>query len=75
MNLCASEVSTVDKLRDAAGHLLVCRAAFRDDWIGIAVLDIAAGGQTDWTPTEWYWVLDDLKRTPGKLADWLDLNT
>lgn len=65
----------IDRLRDEAGHLLVRRACDRDDWIGSAVLDVAAGDKREWTPSEWSAMLADLHRTPGNLADWLDLNT
>jgi len=67
--------NVVDRLRDEAGHLLISRAFKRDDWIGRAVLNIAAGDKLVWTLGEWFAVLADLRRTPGNLADWLDLNT
>jgi len=78
MNFCTSEVDPgdiVERLRDEAGHLLVARAATRNDWIGEAVLDIAAGDRKIWTLKQWRALLQDLHCTPGKLADWLDLNT
>jgi hypothetical protein len=65
---------TIDRLRDEAGHLLVARACDRDDWIGAAILDIAMGEKLDWTLGEYRKLLADLRRTPGKLTDWLDLN-
>ncbi len=64
----------VDQLRSAAGHLLTARAVNRDDWISDAVLDIAAGDRTHWTPQQWHALLTDLRRSPGNLTDWLDLN-
>lgn len=66
---------TIDRLRDEAGHLLTRRAAQRDDWIGDAILDIAAGDKLAWTPEDWRALLADIDRVPGKLTDWLDLNT
>jgi len=67
-------VDLVDRLRESAGHLLTARAVNRDDWISEAVLDIAAGNRTHWTPQQWRTLLRDLRRSPGKLGDWLDLN-
>ena len=75
MNFCTSEVDPVVRLRSSAGHLLTRRVVDRDDWVSEAVLDIAAGHQTQWTPKQWNTLLHDLKRSPGTLADWLDLNT
>ncbi len=69
------DAETIDRLRDESGHLLVARACDRDDWIGEAVLDIAMGDQQDWDVQEYRKLLADLRRTPGNLADWLDLNT
>jgi hypothetical protein len=65
----------IDLLREEAGHLLVARACDRDDWIGAAVLDIAMNEQRNWGLKEYRKLLADLRRTPGCLADWLDLNT
>ncbi len=78
MNFCTSEVDPgeiVERLRDEVGHLLVRRVVDRDDWVSDAVLDIAAGNRKSWTYSDWHMLLVDLRRTPGKLADWLDLNT
>lgn len=75
MNSCTPQLDTVDQLRDEAGHLLVRRAVDRSDWISDAVLDIAAGDRKHWTPQDWRTLLKDLRRSPGTLAEWLDLNT
>lgn len=64
----------IDRLRESAGHLLVRRAVDRDDWVSEAVLDIATGNQRLWTPKQWSALLKDLRRCPGTLDDWLDLN-
>ena len=77
MNFSTSEpdpAEIVDRLREAAGQLLLRRVIDRDDWIGLAVLDIAAGDRQHWTPQDWHTLLAELHRTPGKLSDWLDLN-
>ena len=75
MNSCTPELDPVDHLRSEAGHLLVRRAVDRSDWISDAILDIAAGQRVHWTPQDWNTLLTDLRRSPGSLADWLDLNT
>ncbi len=75
MNCFPSEVPMVERLRREAGHLLVHRVIERDDWIAAAVLDIAAGDRKHWNPKDWDTLLKDLRCTPGRLAEWLDLNT
>jgi hypothetical protein len=65
----------ITQLRNTAGHLQVHCACDRTDWIGDAVLDIAAGDRINWTPSDWRTLLQDLRRSPGTLTDWLDLNT
>ena len=65
---------TPDELREAGGHLLVSRAVDRNDGISDALLDIAAGDQTEWTLTSWRALLRDLRRSRLKVRDWLDLN-
>ena len=66
--------STIDRLRDSAGHLLVRRVIDRDDWTSDALCDLAAGDRVQWTPQDWRTLLRDLRKTPGTLNDWLDLN-
>ena len=75
MNSFTPQVDIVDKLRDEAGRLLVRRAVNRNDWISEALLDIAAGDQTHWTPQEWTVLLADVRTTRLHIDDWLDLNT
>ena len=75
MNFFTPAPDPVDRLREDAGHLLVCRAVNRSDWISEALLDIAAGKQTHWTPQEWDVLLADVRATRLHIADWLDLNT
>lgn len=60
------------RLQEEAGHLLVRRAIVRDDWIADAVLDIAAIGKTQWTPSEWNALLAELSQESAKLAEWID---
>lgn len=61
----------VDRLQDEAGHLLVRRAIDRDDWIADAILDIAAGKKTHWTPQEWSQLLAELYSCSDKVTHWL----
>jgi len=75
MNFCTLEVDPIVRLRDEAGRLLVRRAIERDDWIAQALCDIAAGDRTDWSLVEWTEVLQRLRQTELRVADWLDLNT
>ena len=58
-------------LRRNAGHLLVRTAVNRDDWIADAVFDIAAGGQTEFTPKQWDEVLSMLDASNIKIGDWI----
>ena len=57
------------------GHLLVRRAILRNDWISDALLDLAAGSQTEWTPQEWNVLLKELRESSEKIEDWLVLNS
>lgn len=66
--------SEVDRLRDAAGKLLVRRAVHRNDWIAQAIFDIAAGDKKHWTTHEWRQVLTDFEACRLRVNDWLDLN-
>jgi len=75
MNICTLEVDPVIRLRDEAGKLLVRRAIERNDWIAETICDIAAGNRTDWSVVEWDEVLQGLRQTELRVADWLDLNT
>jgi len=75
MNLCTLEVDPVVRLRDEAGKLLVRRAIERNDWIAETICDIAAGDRADWSTLDWAKVLQGLKQTELRVADWLDLNT
>ena len=56
------------------GHLLVKRAAFRDDLVGETILDLAAGDRQDWTVQQWLLVLSSLKVSKLKVKDWLLLD-
>ena len=58
-------------LRCDAGHLLVRTAINRNDWIADAVFDIAAGGQTEFTPPQWDDVLSMLDASDIKIGDWI----
>jgi hypothetical protein len=62
-----------DKPRDLNEHgrLLVRRAVHRDDWISEALLDIAAGDQTEWTTQEWDALLTELDACDMTIAEWL----
>lgn len=73
MNISTSD-DIAARLRDEAGGLLVRRAVDRDDWISDALLDVAAGDRRNWTLRDWKALLRDLRRTPGRVSDWLDLN-
>ena len=75
MNGPTSELEPVDRLRDEAGRLLVCRAVERDDWISQSLLDIAAGSRKKWNPSEWRGLICDLQACRLRISDWLDLNT
>ncbi len=75
MNSYTLEVDPVDRLRDAAGKLLVRRAVERNDWIAETICNIAAGDRTDWSTLDWAEVLRGLKQTDLRVTDWLDLNT
>lgn len=75
MSTATEREEMIDRLRDEAGHLLLRRIVDREDWISEAVLDLAAGKQQAWTPGQWTVLLTELRHTPGRLADWLDLNT
>ena len=57
------------------GHLLVRRAVLRDDWISDALLDLAADGQTDWTPKQWDTLLTELQSSTLNIRDWIVLYT
>jgi len=67
-------IDPIDRLRDAAGTLLVRRAMDRDDEISEAIFDIAAGDRTNWSTEDWNTLLHDLKACRLRLNDWLDLN-
>ncbi len=64
--------TTVDRLREEAGHLLVRQIIDRNDWISDALLDIAAGGRKSWTVPDWDALLEDLEACPLLVSDWLD---
>lgn len=61
-------------LRDH-GRLLVRRAVNRDDWIAEALLDIAAGDQTDWTPAQWDTLLAEISGNDMSIDEFLDFYT
>ena len=61
-------------LRDH-GRLLVRCVLDRDDDLTEALLDLAAGEQTNWTPEEWDVLLTELRQTDETVADWLILNS
>jgi hypothetical protein len=62
------------RLRDEFGKRLVRRVIEQDDWAAEAILDIAAGSKTQWTPAEWANLLCDLERCRLKVNDWLDVS-
>ena len=65
------------KPRDLKDHgsLLVRRAVLRDDWIADAILDLAAGDQTEWTLEQWDTLFTDLKKSDLTVEAWLMLYT
>ena len=63
-----------DRLRDH-GRLLVRRAVNRDDWIAHALLDIAAGDQTEWTPAQWDTLLAEISGLDMTIDEYLDFYT
>ena len=46
-------IAPVKSLQHDAGHLMVCHAAKREDWISDSIFAIVAGSQVEWTPEEW----------------------
>ena len=70
----APEIPVTDRLREH-GRLLVRRAVKRDDWIADALLDLAAGDQTQWTPQQWDALLTELAASDMTIDEWLDFNT
>ena len=53
------------------GRLLVRRAVLRDDEISQALLDLAAGDQTEWTPQEWFDLSMELENSDMTISDFL----
>lgn len=56
-----------------AGHRLVRRVAREDSPASAELFDLAASGQTEWTPETWSRVLRDLDTCNDRIADWLAL--
>lgn len=54
------------------GRIKVRRALERDDWLTDAILDLAANGQRDWTPAEWFDLLMDLETSDMTISEFLD---
>lgn len=63
-----------DRLRDH-GRLKVRRAVNRDDWIADALLNIAANGQTEWTPQQWDALLAEIAGNDMCIDEFLDFYT
>jgi hypothetical protein len=53
------------------GHLLIRRAIQRDDWVAEAIFDLAANGQSEWTPRQWDTLLGSLRSSKQTVNDWL----
>lgn len=53
------------------GRLLIRRAVLRDDWISDAILDLAAGNKTEWTPQEWFDLLMDLESSDMTIKEFI----
>ena len=66
-------IGTRSKPQDLSEHgrLLVRRAVTRDDWITDALLDLAAGDQTEWTPGEWMDLLMELESSDMTIEEFL----
>jgi len=47
----------------------------RDDWIAHALLDIAAGDQTEWTPAQWDALLAEISGLDMCIDEFLDFYT
>jgi len=75
MNVTSLDLENIGRLRREAGHLLVRRAIFRDDWVASLIFDLAAGDKENWTTREWNQILRDLKACRLRVTDWLDLNS
>ena len=60
-----------NNLKRDAGHLMVCHAARREDWIADSIFDIVAGNQIEWTPKEWKAVLKDLDANTLTIREWI----
>ena len=68
----AQQADPVTRLRDDHGALLVRRAVTRNDWIADALLDLAAGDQTEWTPSQWDTLLTEMFGNDMTISEWLD---
>lgn len=66
------DTTTAERLKEHA-RLLVRRAINRDDWIADALLDLAAGDQTEWTVQEWDALLTELEASDMTIDDFLTL--
>lgn len=59
---------TSQNLETNAGHLMVCHAVKRDDWISDALFDVYPG---EYTPTQWRKVLRDLAANRLTIKEWI----
>lgn len=64
-----------DWLLENAGHRKVPRVLEGDDAACDALLDLAAAGQTDWTPKQWGTLLKNLRRSTLTVEEWVTLYT
>jgi len=53
------------------GHLLIRRAIQRDDWVAMAIFDLAANGKKDWELKEWQTLESTLAESKLTVAEWL----
>ena len=67
----ASQKAAQRALLDDHGHLLVRRAVDRDDAVTLAILDLAVGDQTEWTPQQWDTLLSELAGCDMTIEEWL----
>ena len=64
-------VILLQSLETDAGHLMVCHAINRGDWISDAIFDFASSGQTEWTPASWQKVLKSLDANTLTIREWI----
>lgn len=69
------EISPTDQLLEIAGHRKVSRVVTDDSAACDTLLDLAATGQTDWTPKQWATLLRDLRRCQLTVEEWVTLYT